>query len=114
MASLYSNENIPTQVVLHLRNFGYDVLTSLEAGRANLRIPDDEVLRFAAAQQRAIITHNRRDFLKLHNSNAIPHCGIILCTEDYDFLGLAQRIHKAIASSLNDLRGKLLRINRPK
>ena len=44
MARLYSNENFPRPVVEALRHRGHDVLTSLEAGRANQGIPDDEVL----------------------------------------------------------------------
>ena len=67
MARLYSNENFPLRVVKALRSLGYDVVTSLEAGRANQRIPDDEVLRFATSEGRAVLTLNRRDFVHLHN-----------------------------------------------
>ncbi len=68
MALLYTNENIAQQLVIYLRLLGHDVLTSLDAGRANQRIPDEDVLAFAASQCRALVTYNRRDFLKLHNS----------------------------------------------
>jgi len=33
MARLYSNENLPNQVVRELRRLGHDVLTSADAGR---------------------------------------------------------------------------------
>jgi hypothetical protein len=52
MASLYSIENFPKRVVEALRQLGHDVLTSYEAGRANQKIPDDEVLVFATDQHR--------------------------------------------------------------
>jgi len=39
MARLYSNENVPFEVVIELRRWGHDVLTSYEAGNANSRVP---------------------------------------------------------------------------
>jgi hypothetical protein len=42
-----------------LRNLGHDVLTVQEAGNANQRIPDEQVLAFAVSQERAILTINR-------------------------------------------------------
>jgi len=50
MARFYSNENIPLPVVLALRRAGHDVLTSLEAGRANQRFSDEQVLAFATRE----------------------------------------------------------------
>jgi hypothetical protein len=47
MAKLYANENFRRKVVEALRELGHDVLTSFEAGNANLSIPDDAVLDFA-------------------------------------------------------------------
>ncbi len=44
MIKLYSNENFPIDIVVELRKFGYDVLTSYEAGQANQGIPDGDVL----------------------------------------------------------------------
>ena len=66
MALLYANENFPIQVVQALRALGHDVLTSAEAGNANQSIPDDSVLAFAAQNQRALLTLNKRDFIRLH------------------------------------------------
>jgi Domain of unknown function (DUF5615) len=53
IARLYSNENFPVPVVTALRMSSHEVLTSLDAGKANDAIPDDEVLRFAKSDQRA-------------------------------------------------------------
>ncbi|HEY7387613.1 MAG TPA: DUF5615 family PIN-like protein [Bryobacteraceae bacterium] len=50
MARLYANENIARQVVEELRRLGHDVLTSLEARKANISVPDRDVLAFAAAE----------------------------------------------------------------
>ena len=95
MARLYSNENFPLPVVQELRNLGHDVLTVREAGKADQAIPDDEVLAFAAAESRVVLTLNRRDFIHLHAAQP-NHAGIIVCTYDVDFIGQAQRIHEAI------------------
>ena len=110
MARLYSNENFPLEVVRRLRALGHDVLTSLEAAQANRRIPDKDVLAFASAEERALLTQNRRDFLKIHNSGDFQHSGLVLCTADPDFAGQAFRIHTAISG---DLSGELIRVNRP-
>ncbi|MBI3164812.1 MAG: DUF5615 family PIN-like protein [Anaerolineales bacterium] len=51
MASFYTNENFPIKAAQYLREMGHDVLTSHEAGKANQRIPDEEVLIFAAGKE---------------------------------------------------------------
>lgn len=111
MAYLYTDENFPRQVVEILRTLGHDVLTAQEAGNANLRIPDDDVLAFATSANRAVLTRNRRDFMRLHRLQS-NHAGIIVCTEDSDFERLAASINAAISSE-ETLVGKLVRINRP-
>ncbi|GET36608.1 DUF5615 family PIN-like protein [Microseira wollei] len=111
MANLYTDENFPLPVVEFIRSFGHDVLTAREAGKANLRIPDEEVLAFAVSNERAVLTRNRRDFMRLHILQP-DHAGIIVCTEDPDFERLATRINEAIAGE-ETLAGKLIRVNGP-
>jgi predicted nuclease of predicted toxin-antitoxin system len=112
MEKLYVNENFPLPVVLLLRNLGYDVLTSMDAGNANQRIPDDDVLKFSTSQNRILITLNRRDFIQLHRINPV-HSGIIVCTEDADFTALANRIHVALLTNKNQFTDQLIRVYRP-
>ncbi len=97
MARLYADEQFPRQVSELLRTIGHDVLTVLEAGNANYSIPDEDVLAFAIADNRAVITLNRYDFIRLHRLNS-EHCGIIVCTNDTDRQRLATRISEAIAN----------------
>ena len=111
MAALYANENFPRQVVEHLRTLGHDVQTTREAGNADRALPDDVVLAFAREHGRAVLTLNRRDFIKLHRRSA-EHAGIIVCTQDADVQGQAERVHAAI-QSCGSLKGQLLRVNRP-
>lgn len=111
MARIYANENFPFPTVEELRRLGHDVLTTFESGRAGQRIPDEEVLPFASADNRAVLTHNRRHFVRLHGKTP-NHCGIIVCTMDDDFIALAERIHAEICQHTM-LNGLLLRISRP-
>jgi len=110
IARLYSNENFPLPVVMTLRTLGHDVLTSFDAGKANDAIPDDEVLSFATTNGRAVLTHNRQDFIRLHRQRP-DHAGILVCTVDTDFSALAARIHAELLHR-NSLQGQLIRINR--
>ena len=111
MARLYSNENFPLPVVERLRALGHDVLTTQQAGKADQAVADAEVLKFAGNEQRAMLTLNRRHFIKLHRENA-RHAGIVVCTFDADFAGQAERIHNALGAQAS-LNGQLIRVNRP-
>jgi hypothetical protein len=89
MARLYADEDFPQPVTEELRRLGHDVRTVQEAGRAGQGIDDAEVLADATADQRAVLTHNHRDFKRLHRQGQ-PHAGIISCTQDpRDHAGLA-------------------------
>lgn len=111
MARLYSNENFPWAVVEHLRTLGHDVLTTLEAGQANQAGTDEQVLAFATHEGRAVLTLNRRHFIRLHERTPV-HAGIIVCTFDPDFKGQAARVHAAI-SNIASLQKQLIRVSRP-
>jgi predicted nuclease of predicted toxin-antitoxin system len=111
MARLYADEQFPRIISELLRTMGHDVLTVQEAGNANLSIPDEDVLAFAIDNNRAVITLNRQDFIRLHRVKS-QHFGIIVCTNDTDRPRMATRIDEAIASQ-EFLKGKLIRIVRP-
>jgi predicted nuclease of predicted toxin-antitoxin system len=111
MARLYADENFPQPVVMELRRLGHEVLTTQEAGKAGQKVPDETVLADACADSRAVLTHNRKDFIRLHSAQP-NHAGIIVCTADLDFEGLASRIDTAIRSQ-PQLSGQLIRVNRP-
>lgn len=111
MARLYANENFPRRVVEALRILGHDVWTVFEAGNAGQSISDEEVLAFASRHHRAVLTLNRRDFIRLHRVQP-DHSGIIVCTQDADTEGQAHRIDEVITSA-ESLTGQLLRVNRP-
>jgi hypothetical protein len=111
MARLYANENFPLPVVETLRQFGHDVITVSETGKAAQAWLDEDVLEFASQDDRALLTLNRKHFIRLHRRDA-EHAGIVVCTFDPDFAALAHRILETIVG-IKDLRGQILRINRP-
>lgn len=109
--ALYADENFPLRVVEELRRLGQDVITALEDGKANQAVTDQELLTRATDLDRSVLTLNRLDFKRLHVQNP-DHAGIIICTEDPDRVGQAQRILAAIAKA-SGLRGQLIRVYRP-
>ena len=77
MADFYADENFDYEVVRRLRMHGPDVLTVQEAGQRDQDDPD--VLAVATAAKRAVLTFNRRDFIRLHKLTA-AHASIVVCT----------------------------------
>ncbi len=80
---LYLNEHLSPRLAVQLRRYGFDALSSHEAERLSDR--DEDQLAFAASQQRALVTFNVGDFVRLHQqyvADGRPHWGIILSTEE--------------------------------
>jgi hypothetical protein len=66
LATLFADENFPQQVVAALRARGHDVLTAYEAGLANQRVRDEDILSEATRLGRMVLTLNRWEFVRLH------------------------------------------------
>lgn len=111
MAKLLADENFPFPVTQELRLLGHDVVTLEELGQADQGLSDESVLALAIARDRALLTMNRRHFVRLHERSG-EHAGIIVCSLDIDFVGQARRISSALEREAS-LGGSLLRINRP-
>jgi hypothetical protein len=110
VAPLLADENLPAPVVEALRRLGHDVLTLADRGHAGQALTDAAVLQLATADGRAVVTLNRRHFIRLHHEDP-THAGILVCTVDLDFDGLAHRIDAAVRRRAS-LTGQLLRITR--
>ena len=105
---LYADENFPLAVVEELRRLGHDVLTAQDDGRQ--ATPDPDILARAHALGRAVLTHNRRHFERLHRQGE-AHSGILSATRDDDSLAMADRIHDALAGRVP---GRwCVRVNKP-
>jgi predicted nuclease of predicted toxin-antitoxin system len=111
VARLFADENFPLPVVEALRRLGHDVVTVEDVGRSGQRWPDADVVEYARADARILLTLNRKDFLNLHRINP-EHAGMILCTLDLDFAAQANRIDVALGGADN-LKGRTVRVNRP-
>jgi predicted nuclease of predicted toxin-antitoxin system len=109
MLKFYSNENFPIEMVNLLRSRCYDVLTSYEAGQANQKISDDEVLMYATNAGRIVITENRQDFINLHYTTS-NHAGIVICKADRDYAGKVQVLHDFFTQDKQPMDNRLLRV----
>ena len=112
MARLFADENFPFPVVEALRRIGHNVITVADAGKAGQALSDKAILELAAADQRAVVTLNRRHFVQLHVADP-HHAGIVVCSLDLDFDSQATRIDQMIATE-ELLAGRLIRVNRPR
>jgi predicted nuclease of predicted toxin-antitoxin system len=76
---LYVDEDVDINVAAQMRSRGFVAITALEVGM--LQADDADQLAYAVSRQRAILTHNRNDFLKLATEYGIQgktHWGIII------------------------------------
>lgn len=88
------------------------MLTALEDGKANQKIPDPDMLARAITLGRAVLTNNRKHFHKLHQADP-NHAGIVTYTDNHsDRPALAARMNAAIIT-LPGLAGQLIRVIRP-
>ncbi len=77
--SIYTDEDITSQLAPALRRRGYMAASAAEAN--NLAISDEEQLRYASQQKMAILTANARDFIPLARNWAFAgreHAGIVV------------------------------------
>lgn len=86
---LYIDEDaMDTGVVRGLRAHGIDVMTASDVGM--ICQPDEEHLRFAAAQGRVLYSFNVRDFPGIHSTwiaAGRDHCGIIVAPQQRYSIG---------------------------
>jgi hypothetical protein len=65
---LYLDEDVNPQLARDLRNRGYDAVSTIEVN--NLGLSDREQLEYARLYERALLTHNRDDFLEIASAYA--------------------------------------------
>ncbi|MFL6232386.1 MAG: DUF5615 family PIN-like protein [Thermoanaerobaculia bacterium] len=78
---LYMDEDVDVVVADLIRARGFSVTTTRDAGQ--LGNTDAEQLAYAAREQKALVTHNRRHFeswARTYLAEGRPHSGIILAT----------------------------------
>jgi len=77
---LYLDEDVRPLLAEIMRGRGYDVVSCVEKGA--LGLTDEEQLKIAIKAKRAFLTHNIKDFVRLHKKLDGSHFGIILCNQD--------------------------------
>lgn len=105
----YLDEDVAGAVASGLRRRGYDVLTTVEAGRTGST--DEEQLLFAISEERSLFSFNRGDFAQLHAAivgRGEHHFGIVLCKQVP--VGVAvRRLSEWLArASADDVRNQLV------
>ncbi len=96
----YFDEDVSVVVARIMRAHGFEVVCAKEVKLRSKS--DEEQLRFAAKEGRIFVTHNIKDFIKLHKDyidKGLRHNGIILAIrrrDNYEFakrlLGLLQQM----------------------
>ncbi|HEV7213979.1 MAG TPA: DUF5615 family PIN-like protein [Chloroflexota bacterium] len=79
---LLLDEHFSPVLAQQLRQRGHDVLAVIELPALRQQ-PDEDVLAWAVAAGRAVVTENVGDFLRLHAdylSRGRPHYGLVLTT----------------------------------
>lgn len=83
-AALYLDEDVLPELARVLRGHGHDAVSTRECG--NLGLSDELQLRYTAAEQRALLTFNYPDFLRIGRDWFLanrPHAGIIISYRQY-------------------------------
>jgi hypothetical protein len=83
MARFYADELFPRVVVELLRLMIHNILTLQAAGKDNPKNPNEQVLACAVSENRAVLTLNRRYFMRLHSLQS-DHAAIIVCRGEDD------------------------------
>ena len=113
---LYLDRHVMTRLADDLARRGYDCLTTQQAGKDT--VSDEEQLAFAAANSRAIVTYNIRDFAPLHEqwlATRRQHAGIIVSRQlggrQYGVL-LGRMLRLLSELEANDMRNNLVHLER--
>ena|SRR2546425_11473942 len=104
-AKLYFDEDVSVLLAKILSGRGFDLLTARDADM--LRKSDEEQLLFGTKHSRAVVTHNRRHFEKLHSEfvqKQLEHAGIVIVGQR-DVYEMATRV----ALLLHAIPGNLFR-----
>ena len=80
-AKLYLDEDVRPLLAEILSSRGYDVISATQKRRVGLT--DYQQLEFAIHEERTFVTHNVRDFIKLHQAYSERHHGIVVSNQDF-------------------------------
>ncbi len=104
---VFTDEHIFKDLASELRKRGFDVEGCHEAGLANQRISDEDLLTYATRSGRAILTENRADFVLLDaawKAAGRQHAGVILVAGSVGSFGdLLRRVERHLSTFSPDV-----------
>lgn len=114
---VYLDEDVSPVIATILRDDGVDAVSAHEVG--NVQFGDRAQLMWATGEERAIVTANIKDFVRLaHEAIATntAHAGIILIPSSFagdEFRAIADGIDEVLKEYSHDLCGSVVYIRRP-
>ena len=102
---LYLDEDVRPLLAEILSARGYDVISAAQKRRHGLT--DHLQLEFAIREERTFVTHNIRDFVKLHSSFLDRHYGIIVSDQDTLNVILRRLLNFLSKETTDSAKGKL-------
>ena len=104
-AKLYLDEDVRPLLAEILSTRGYDVISAVQKRKQGLL--DHQQLELALREERTFVTHNVRDFVKLHSHFSDRHYGIIVSNQD-SLNNILRRLLSFLSKETTDsVRGKL-------
>jgi len=109
---LYLNENLSDDIAKRLRADGIDAVSSHETG---MDTRDDHTqMQFAVSRERAIVSINKKDFIRIHLEylkNGREHWGVIL-SNDIDHSVIYRRLLRLVGMlQADDIKNQLRRLH---
>lgn len=102
---IYLDEDVRPLLAKVLKKRGYDIISACDIGCIGLS--DEEQLLCATKEERAILTHNVKDFSKLHKKYYRQHFGILL-SDQVPFKNLLRRVSKFLTHTpLENVKGQI-------
>lgn len=101
--SFYFDEDISIVVAKIVRAHGFKAVCASEVKECG--ITDEEQLKYAAKNSHILVTHNIRDFIKLHKDSVekeFNHSGIILARRRRDNYEFARRLLEFLKQAETD------------
>jgi hypothetical protein len=88
-----------------LRGRGYDVVSAVRAHRRG--VSDEEQLQTAIEGHRTLVTHNIRDFVRLHAAFADHHYGLLVSNQEPFSVMLRRLLCFLSRETVGTVRGRL-------
>lgn len=95
--TLFTDEMVSPQLAHRLAGQFYDVVCCRDRGRSNKKIPDSEQIKYAAQENRAILTYNATEYAAIHRTwiaTGNSHAGIIISEQIDDIAELERRVKR--------------------